>query len=132
MRISHAITLAVAAAAFATAAEASDVRILNLPDNLQGAWAPSAEACTSSGRDRLDIAPRTFSMPDTACDIAWITVTAARSGPAYSARSMCTQIRTGHKEAPSYILITPQPDDTLLVRRPVGYDVADPVTYRKC
>ena len=46
-------------------------------------------------------------MPDTACDIAWITVTAARNGPAYSARSMCTQTRTGLKEAPSYLLITP-------------------------
>ncbi len=132
MRISHAVTIAVAAAAFATAAAASDVRILDLPDRLQGAWAPSAEACTSESRDRLDIAARTFGMPDTACNIAWITVTAARNGPAYSARSVCTQTRTGQKEPPSYLLITPLPDDTLLVRRAVGYTPADPVTYRKC
>jgi hypothetical protein len=132
MRLSLALTVAMTAAAFATAAAASDVRILNLPDRLQGAWAPSAEACTSSSQERLDIAARTFGMPDTSCDIAWITVTAARSGPAYSARSMCTQTRTGRKESPSYILITPLPDDTLLVRRAIGYNPAGPVTYRKC
>ena len=132
MRISHALTLAAAAAAFATAAAASDVRILNLPDSVQGTWATSPEACTSEGKDRLDIAARAFGMPDTACDIAWITVTAARNGPAYSARSMCTQTRTGLKEAPSYLLVTRLPDNTLLVRRPIGYNTADPVTYRKC
>ncbi len=132
MRLSLALTAAIAAFAFATAAVASDVRILYLPDNLQGAWAPSAEACTSESRDRLDIAARTFGMPDTACDIAWVTVTAARNGPAYSARSTCTQTRTGQKEPPSYLLITPLPGDTLLVRRAIGYNPADPVTYRKC
>lgn len=132
MRISLAFTIAVTAATFATAAAASDVRILNLPDKLQGTWAPSAEACMSSGQDRLDIAARTFGMPDTACDIVWITVTAARTGPAYSARSFCTQTRTGLKEAPSYLLITPLGDDTLLVRKPMGLSPADPVTYRKC
>ena len=132
MRLTHALAIAAVTTTFATAAAASDVRLLTLPDKLQGAWAPSAEACTSDSKDRLDIAARTVGMPDTACDIAWITVTAARNGPAYSARSMCTQVRTGHKEAPSYLLITPLPDDTLLVRRAIGYNPADPVTYRKC
>lgn len=132
MRLAHALAIAAVTATFATAAAASDVRILTLPDNLQGAWAPSAKACTSESEDRLDIAARTVGMTDTSCDIAWITVTATRNGPAYSARSMCTQLRTGHKEAPSYLLITPLPDDTLLVRRAVGYNPADPVTYRKC
>jgi hypothetical protein len=132
MRISHAFMMAAAAVAFATPAAASDVRILNLPDKIQGAWAPNAEACTSESRDRLDIAARTIGMPDTACNIAWVTVTAARFGPVYSARSMCSQVRTGHQEAPSYLLITPLPDDTLLVRRATGYNPADPVTYRKC
>jgi hypothetical protein len=132
MRLTHALVITAVAAAFATAAAASDVRILTLPGNLQGAWAPSAEACTSESKDRLDIAARTIGMPDTACNIAWVTVTAARFGPVYSARSMCTQVRTGHQEAPSYLLITPLPDDTLLVRRAIGYNPADPVTYRKC
>jgi hypothetical protein len=132
MRMTRALTIAVAAAAFATAAAASDVRILTLPDNVHGAWAPNPEACMSAGRDRLDIAARTFSMPDTACEIAWITVTAARNGPAYSARSMCTQTKTGLKEPPSWLMITPLANDTLLVRRPAGYSDSDAVTYRKC
>jgi hypothetical protein len=132
MRISHAYIIAVAVAAFAAPAAASDVRILNWPNTIQGTWTPSTEACASTDRERLDIAARTFSMPETACEIAWITVTAARNGPVYSARSMCTQTRTGQKEPPSYLLITPLPGDTLLVRRPVGFSDSDAVTYRKC
>jgi hypothetical protein len=132
MRIAPTLTIVAAMAALATAAAASDVRILSLPDNVHGAWAPSADACTASGEDRLDIAARTFSMPDQTCEIAWITVTAARDGPVYSARAMCTQARSGQKDPPSYLLVRPRPDKTLLVRRASADAESDPVTYRKC
>jgi hypothetical protein len=132
MRIAPTLTIVAAVATLATAAAASDVRILSLPDNVHGAWAPNAEACTASGKNRLDIAAKTFSMPDLTCEIAWITVTAARDGPAYSARVMCTLTKTGQKDPPSYLLVSPRPDNTLLVRRASANAESDPVTYRKC
>jgi hypothetical protein len=130
--LTTALVIAGSVAAFSTTAAASDVRILTLPSDVHGAWAPSTEACASENKERLDIAARTFSLPDASCEIAWITVTPARDGPAYSARSICTQVRTGQKEPPSYLLITRMPNDTLLVRRAIGYSGSDPVSYRKC
>jgi hypothetical protein len=121
---------------FATAAQASDVRILSLPDSVLGAWAPNANACQGSGDGKIDIAARTHRTADMNCQISWITVTASRDGPVYSARSMCTQTgTTGAKEEPptySYLVISPRPGDTLVVRRPNASLEGDLVTYRKC
>jgi hypothetical protein len=116
----------------ATAALASDVRILTFPDSVQGRWAPSQDACTGSGDGRIDITARSHISTDASCNVAWITVTASRDGPVYSARSMCIQAKTGQKEDPSYLLVTPRPDNMLLVRMPDAKPDERLVTYRKC
>ena len=137
MRIGPMLAI-VAAALLATASlpatktAADDVRILTLPNSVRGAWAPNADACEGSGNGRIDIAAKTHSTPDANCEIAWITVTASRDGPVYSARSMCTQTRTGQKDPPSYLVISPRPDNQLLVRRPNAGSEGAPVIYRKC
>jgi hypothetical protein len=118
----------IAATVCATAASASDVRILALPDTVRGAWAPDARACMGSEQGKIDIAAREHSTSDASCRIAWITVTASRDGPTYSARSVCVQTRTGQPQEPSYLVVTPRPDDTLLVRGPND----ERMTYRKC
>lgn len=122
----------IAALVSATTAFASDVRILNLPQSVIGAWAPSADACVGSGPGKIDIAATQHSDPEASCKIAWITVTASREGPVYSARSVCTRTRTGVKEEPTYLVITPLASDRLLVR--VADTSADGklVTYQKC
>ena len=131
MRIAPILAFA-AIVLFTTVATASDVRILSLPDSVLGAWAPDADACKGSVPGKIDIAARTHRTPDMSCEIAWITVTASRDGPVYSARSMCTQSKTGKTQEPSYLVVTPRPDDTLLVRMPGASPDDKLVTYRKC
>lgn len=116
----------------ATAALASDVRILSMPETVIGAWAPNADACSGSGQGKIDIAAKQHSDPETSCAIAWITVTSSREGPVYSARSVCTRTRTGTKQEPSYFVVTPLANDRLLVR--INDTSADGklVTYQKC
>jgi hypothetical protein len=116
----------------ATAAFASDVRILNFPDTVIGAWAPSADACSGQAQGKIDIAATQHGDPEMSCAIAWITVTASREGPVYSARSVCTRTRTGAKEDPSYLVVTPLAADRLLVRVDDASADGKLVTYQKC
>ncbi len=122
----------IAALLSTTTAFAGDVRVPSLPQTVIGAWAPSADACVGSGPGKIDIAAKQHSDPEASCTIAWITVTASREGPVYSARSVCTRTRTGMKEDPSYLVVTPLASDRLLVR--VADNSADGkfVTYQKC
>lgn len=131
MRIGPVFTVA-AATLFSAAASASDVRLLSFPDSVQGSWAPSADACRGTAPGKVDIAAKTHSNADANCEISWITVTPSRDGPVYSARSMCTQTKTGTKLDPSYLVVTPRPDNTLLVRMPFAKPDAQLVTYQKC
>jgi hypothetical protein len=124
--------VAIAALLSATAAFASDVRISNLPETVIGAWAPSADACRGSEPGKIDIAARQHSDPETSCVIAWITVTASRDGPVYSARSVCTRTRTGMKQEPSYLVVTPLANDRLLVRIADASADGKLMTYQKC
>ena len=130
MRIGPLVTLA--ALLSATTAFASDVRILNFPETVIGAWAPSADACRGSGQGKIDIAAKQHGDPETSCTIAWITVTASTEGPVYSARSVCTRTRTGMKEEPSYLVVTPLASDRLLVRINDASADGKLVTYQKC
>lgn len=115
---------------FAADCLASDVRILSLPASVTGTWAPSAGACT--GSEKLSIAPKQHSTADASCEIVWITVTASRDGPVYSARSNCAGTTGGPKEAPSYFVVSPRPDNKLAVRLLDAEPGSDMVTYQKC
>jgi hypothetical protein len=131
MRIGPVVAI-LATTLLTTAASASDVRILTLPNSVLGAWAPNADACKGSGKERIEIESKTHKTEDTTCDIAWITVTASRDGPVYSARSICVQTKTGKKLEPSYLVVSPRPDNRLLVRLPNASLEGQLVTYQKC
>ena len=131
MRIGPVLTI-VGSVALATAALASDVRLLSFPDSVIGAWAPSADACKGSGEGKIDIAAKAYSTSGETCEISWITVTASRDGPVYSARSMCTLTRTGQKNPPSYFVVSPRPDNALVVRQTDASPDGKLMTYRKC
>lgn len=131
MRIRPVLTV-LAAALFSAAALASDVRLLSFPESVQGSWAPSADACKGSALGKVEITAKTHSTADASCEISWITVTASRDGPVYSARSICKETKTGKKLEPSYLVVTPRPDNTLLVRMPFARPDAQLVTYQKC
>ena len=131
MRIRSVVTIA-ATALFATAAGASDVRMLSFPDSVHGSWAPSADACDGSAPGKVEVSATMHSDAEMTCDVSWITVTASRDGPVYSARSVCTQTKTGKKLDPSYFLITPRPDNKVLLRMPFAAADKQLVTYQKC
>lgn len=131
MRIRSVVTIA-ATVLFATAAEASEVRMLSLPDSVLGSWAPSADACDGSAPGKVDVGAKTHSDEDMSCEVSWVTVTASRDGPVYSARSICTQSKSGKKLEPSYFLITPRPDNKVLLRMPFAPLDKQLVTYQKC
>jgi hypothetical protein len=122
----------VAALLTASGALASDVRILSLPETVVGAWAPNADACRGSAPGKIDITATQHSDPETSCTISWITVTASRDGPVYSARSVCTRTRTGAKDQPSYLVVTPLANNRLLVRIADNSDDGKLSTYQKC
>jgi hypothetical protein len=131
MRIGPLFTIALFGFCF-TECLASDVRILSLPDTVVGTWAPNENACKGPGDQKLSIAAKQHSTADATCEIAWITVTASRDGPAYSARSNCTKAKGGKKEPPSYLVVSPRPDGKLLVRMPSASHDSDMATYQKC
>ena len=93
MRIGPFVILAFTA--FSSGASASDVRLLSFPDSVRGTWGPSTDACKGSAPGKIDIAEKTHSTADASCAVSWVTVTASRDGPVYSARSMCTETKTG-------------------------------------
>jgi hypothetical protein len=126
------VVATIATALLSTAASASDVRLLSFPDSVQGSWAPSADACKGSAPGKVDIAAKAHSNADANCEVSWITVTPSRDGPVYSARSMCTQTKTGKKLDPSYLVVTPRPNNTVLVRMPFAPPDKQLVTYQKC
>jgi hypothetical protein len=115
-----------------TDALASDVRILQLPDSVIGTWAPSADDCSGSGRDAINISAKRHSTADATCEISWVTVTPSRDGPVYSARSICAKTKGGGGEPASYLVVTPRPDNKLLMRLPSANPDGELVTYRKC
>ncbi len=127
------LVLAVTAATFSMAdAIAGDVRILQFPDTVLGTWALGSRTCGGSERGTISISPNRHSSADSSCRVAWITVTASRDGPVYSARSNCRKDDGGENEPPSYLVVSPRPDGRLLVRMPgVGPD-DQLVTYQKC
>lgn len=126
------VLIIVVTTTLSTAASASDVRILNFPDSVLGSWAPSADACKGSAPGKVDIAAKTHGNSDSDCEVSWITVTPSRDGPVYSARSMCKQTKTGKMLDPSYLVVTPRPDNKLLVRMPFAKPDEQLVTYQKC
>jgi hypothetical protein len=112
--------LIIAAAAMSTIANASDVRRSALPDSLQGTWAPSAEACGKSDQTKLVIATKKYTRGDAACDIFWVTVTAAPNGSNYSAHARCIDQSTGKAYPPSNLLFRPTDSDHISVGAAIG------------
>ena len=80
----------------------------------------------------ISISPKQHSSSDASCQVAWITVTASRDGPVYSARSNCRKDNGGAIEPASYLVVSPRPDGKLLVRMPSAGPDDDLVTYQKC
>jgi hypothetical protein len=130
MRIGPVCTIALAA--FATESLASDVRLLKFPDSVIGTWAPNADACAGSAKATINISAKQHSSADLSCQVVWITVTASRDGPVYSARSNCAKAKGEKAEPPSYFVVSPRADGKLSVRLPTASSDADMATYQKC
>ena len=120
--------VAVVAVALSTIANASDVRRSALPEGLQGTWAPTAEACGGSDESKIVISTKTYARANAACEIFWVTVTAAPKGPNYAARSRCIDQPTGKAYPPSNLMFRPTDNDHILV----GSTVGNLAPYQRC
>lgn len=120
--------LAVVAVALSTIANASDVRRSALPESLQGTWAPITQACGGSDEAKIVISTRTYSRANAACEIFWVTVTAAPKGASYAARSRCIDQPTGKAFPPSNLIFRPRDNDHISV----GSTIGNLTPYRRC
>lgn len=118
MRITAIVVIA--AAAVSAIANASDVRRSALPESLQGTWALSAEACAKSDESKLVVSAKKYTRGDAACEISWVTVTAAPNGSNYSAHSRCIDQPTGKAYPPSNLVFRPIDSDHISVGTAIG------------
>jgi len=109
-------------------ANASDVRRSELPENVWGSWAPSADGCGGADKSKMDISAKKYSSGNLACEIDWVTVTATPKGPNYSTRSRCVDPSTKKSMPPANLLI--RPVDSIHIT--VGMNENSFKTYQRC
>ncbi len=111
-----------------TAAHGSVVRVTALPDGMHGTWAASADACSKSDEPKIVIAAKKYTRSDAACEVLWVTVTAAPNRPNYSARSRCVDQTTGKTSPPSALLFRLIDSDHIFI----GSDEGSLQRYQRC
>ncbi len=109
---------ALVASLVVASADASPVRRNIFPDNLQGTWAASTEAC--GGGDRIVVSARQYTRADNACDLMWLTVTAALNGANYSAQTRCVDRANGKATPPKAVMFRPADGNRLSISNAPG------------
>jgi hypothetical protein len=121
------IMLALAATMVAASVDASVVRRNTFPENLQGTWAPTAEACIG-GDGRVVVSAKQYTRADNACDLMWLTVTAAPNGANYSAQARCVEKTSGKASPPAALMFRPTDGNHLSI----GMASGKTVVLQKC
>lgn len=81
--------IAIASALLAGPALADSVRHLSVPERFWGKWAPSADLCRDD-KSIIAVSPQGYATSQENCAIQWVTETAGRDGPIYSAHMRCS------------------------------------------
>jgi hypothetical protein len=92
-----------------------------------GTWAPSAELCRDK-KSIIAVSPQGYETSQESCAIQWVTETAGRSGPIYSAHMRCTMTATPDQKTELNRLIIPQEDGQVSA----GPDFNDLKSYQRC
>jgi hypothetical protein len=121
------ILIAVASALLGGPSLADSVRHLNVPERFLGTWAPSADLCRDK-KSIIAVSSQGYETSQESCEVQWVTETAGRSGPIYSAHLRCTMAATPDQKTELNRLIIPQGQGQLSA----GPDFNDLKTYARC
>jgi len=106
---------------------ADSVRHLSVPERFWGTWAPNADLC----RDKaaiIAVSSKGYETSQETCAVQWVTETAGRSGPIYSAHLRCTMAATPDQKTELNRIIIPHESGQLSA----GPDFDDLKTYARC
>jgi hypothetical protein len=121
------ILIVVASALLTGPSLADSVRHLSVPERFWGTWAPSAEACRDS-KSTIAVTSQGYQTSQEDCAVQWVTETAGRSGPIYSAHLRCTMAAKPDQKTELNRLIIPQEGGQLSA----GSDFNDLKSYQRC
>jgi hypothetical protein len=119
--------IVVASTLLSGTALADSVRHLNVPQRLWGTWAPSAELCRDD-KSTIVLSSRGFATTQENCEVQWVTETAGRDGPIYSARLRCSKPATPDDKQELDRLIVPRDDGQFSA----GPGFNDLKNYQRC
>ena len=105
---------------------ADTVRHRNLPERFWGTWAPSTDLCNDE-KSTIVVSSRGYETSQKSCAIQWVTETAGRGGPIYSAYMRCSS-QTAPEQTIELRIIVPNDSDQLSA----GPDFKELKTYHRC
>jgi hypothetical protein len=106
---------------------ADSVRHLDVPERLVGTWAPSTELCRDD-KSTIVVSSRGYASTQESCEVQWVTETAGRDGPIYSARLRCAKPGAPEQKEEQNRLIVPRADGQFSAGS--GFD--DLKSYQRC
>jgi hypothetical protein len=121
------ILIAVASALLTGPSLADSVRHLSVPERFWGTWAPNAELCRDK-KSTIAVSSQGYETSQESCAVQWVTETAGRSGPIYSAHLRCTMAATPDQKTELNRLIIPEENGQVSA----GPDFNDLKTYARC
>jgi hypothetical protein len=104
------------------------VRHANIADSFWGRWAPSEEACTKVGETVIEMAAKRYVSPKASCSVDWVSETAGRAGPIYSAHLQCSRGANDARPTISNVVFFLKGTDQLSI----GADFSKLEIYRRC
>jgi hypothetical protein len=85
--------IALVSALLPSASLADSVRHLSVPERFWGTWAPSADLCADN-KSVFVVSAKGYTALNESCAVQWVTETAGRAGPFYSAHMRCSDPAT--------------------------------------
>jgi hypothetical protein len=116
-----------ASALLAVAALADSVRHLSGPERLWGKWAPSAEKC-GDNNSTIAVSSQGYTTSGESCAVQWVTETAGREGPIYSAHMRCSASDAPEQKTELNRIIMPKGDGQVAA----GPDFSDLKDFQRC
>ena len=121
------ILIIVASALLTGPSLADSVRHHSVPERFWGTWAPNAELCRDK-KSIIAVSSQGYETSQENCAVQWVTETAGRSGPIYSAHLRCSMAAKPDQKTELNRLIIPQEGGQLSA----GSDFNDLKSYQRC
>jgi hypothetical protein len=106
---------------------ASTVRHRNVPERFWGTWAPSADLCREN-KSTVVVSEKGYVTEQTRCRVRWVTETAGRSGPIYSAHMRCSSLAAPEQTTELNRFLVPNDSNQFSA----GPDFKELTTYHRC